>query len=85
MFAIRLIPENVDKIAQADVLASPEATLKSFLAIGKEFYFIRGFVSQRGQISSWTVLPGHMFRKIMDYDPVQIQTDWSQIVRKEAP
>lgn len=87
MFAILISAENIPKILEDSSLAPFESEyLEMYLRRPTPWYFVRGYVPQRGEWKrGFTVLPAYIFPENFEYDPVKIQTDWDQIVRKVAP
>lgn len=84
MFAILISAENLPKIRehQESLSTSHSHTLsRVYLNSRKEWYYIRGVLD--GSLNpSWSAIPKYVLDKTYEYDPIKIQTDWDQIVRK---
>lgn len=83
MFAILINQENVAKIP-IESFTNPEdlqRTLNLCLALKRRWYFVRGFVDNRGRFYDWVTLPHYIIEEDYEYDANKIQTDWDQIVR----
>ena len=89
MFAIKITEDNMETITESGVFATkPKNFVAMFLSRsqrGGDWALIRGYVPDRGAIIDWAVLPKFVLDEFFDYDPDKIQTDWTNLVRKEAP
>lgn len=82
MFAILMSEDTLPKILEVDALTDKDvAFLKTCCT--KQRYFIRGYVSRRGALIPWTILPSYLFTPIFEHDEIKIQTDWDLIVRMQ--
>lgn len=87
MFAIKLTQSNWPEIKAHEQLIDSDKNfmMNVLLPSGREYFYIRGYVSTRGVVHSSAILPGFVFRRRFDYDTEKIQTGWNQIVRLETP
>lgn len=86
MFAILISEENMPDIADSGVFdKQPVSNVSLYLNRPRPWYFIRGYVTLRGTLDEWAVLPAYMLEETFDYDPDKIKTDWTNLVRKESP
>ena len=83
MFAILISEENREQIASSGVLEFREMfTIDVYMRAKSQYVLVRGWTSPRGEHKPWTVLPWYIIDELYEYDPVKIQSDWDQIVRK---
>lgn len=84
MFAIRITEENESKIREVTLTDFDREALDIYLQTEGRWCWIRGYVNKRGVVYQNTALPFRLIVRDFEYDPVRIETDWDQIVRKEA-
>ena len=83
MFAIEINEATLPKIF--DLSYSRPIDPKAFdyhLRSSNTWYFVNAFVTPSGRVHEWTIIPWHKLRRDFEHDPVKIQNDWDQIVRK---
>lgn len=84
MFAILISNETMPKINEVEVLSDSFKTVLGSLYCNKriDWYLITGFVTERGGIMPWNILPAFVFIPKFEHDEEKIKTDWDIIVRK---
>lgn len=85
MFAILISEKNLPIIKEHQDELSPSLGHfydKPYLASLVDWYYIRGYVTEKGALESWAAYPEEYFTRKFDYNPEKIKTDWDQIVRK---
>ena len=83
MFAILISEENMPKIEkEAPTRPYLIESVRSYLGLSADWYFVTGYVDHKGRFKPSTVLPAYIIDENFEYDPVKIKTDWDQIVRK---
>lgn len=88
MFAIKITEENMEKIKEAmPMLHGPylRAIEAKYMDRRVPWYFIRGYVDQRGRLHLFNLLPVFILDQHFEIDTEKAKTDWDQIVRKETP
>lgn len=84
MFGLLISEDNLPKIRE---FLSPNdvSTMGLYLhpAI-KEWYIVRGYYNDRGNVVDWVVLPKYILDADYEYDALKIRTEWDQIVRKNS-
>lgn len=84
MFAIEINDESIAKIvATSDLPSDVYLSLAMFNHNRNKWYLIRGYINLRGAYEPWAFLPSYILSSRYEFDPVKIQTDWDQIVRKD--
>ena len=84
MFAILIAPENMPKIAERfDLPPHDQNFIDMCLRDRSDWYFISGYVTERGQVTDWSVLPRYRLFWSFDFDEEKIKTDWTITVRKD--
>lgn len=81
MDAIEFTETNLPKILQTEALSVAEAQGLTDVFIKKNYVFIRGYYDDRVPLQLWAMMPSFVFEKNFDFDPIQIHTDWDEIVR----
>lgn len=87
MHAIQITEENMAKIVESNGLTEKDkASIGRYYARNQRhtWYFIRGYVTQRGKHIDWCVLPAANFEHGFEFSPEKIRTDWDQVVRKRV-
>lgn len=85
MFAIHISEETMPLIKEhQDTLPSGVGRIleSAYLTSLTEWYYIQGYVNNNGGVESWAAFPEYILVRQFEYDPIKIQTDWDQIVRK---
>ena len=83
MFAMLITSENLPKITEESSSDyADRKTMDTYLALSERWYAITGYTSQFGEFFPLTVLQQYILDHSFQYDPVKIQSDWDQIVRK---
>jgi hypothetical protein len=86
VFAILVSEENrktvMDTIADRTPDHPVDYDLFTNRPRGVEYYFVTGYVNDRGEVEPWAFLPSFVFRQEFEYDAERIQTEFDQIVRK---
>lgn len=83
MFAIRITNDNMPKIL--DRYMDPPLTEELFalqLNSPGTWYIVTGYVTRRGAVMDWAILPAYLIEGQFQYDHEKIQHDWDQIVRQ---
>ena len=81
VFAIKFTEANLPQILQTDNLSVSEAQAMRDVFITKDYVFIRGYYPEHGPAQAWAIMPWFFFRDIFEYDDINVQHNWDQIVR----
>lgn len=85
MFAILFSEENLGKILEHnETVDSAPVYPDVYLNHKNDWYYIRGYVTNRGKVVDYAVIPEYLFVKVFDYNPEKIKTDWDIIVRHQG-
>jgi len=85
MFAILISEENLPKIKEhQNSLHSLDERLyaRPYHTSPVNWYYVRGYVDQKGTLVSWTCFPEELFNRLFESNAEKVKTDWDQIVRK---
>jgi len=83
MFAIEITKANLGQIWERFEAPEPDKfDYGLWLHTTEPYYYVSGYVGHSGTPQPFAILPKHQLDKYFEYDPVKIQNDWDQIVRK---
>lgn len=84
MFAILIAEENLQKIhtIQYPGHSPDELNMRLYTEHHNSWYFVHGYVDNRGRYTDWAILPEYILVDNFEFDKDKAQTDWDQIVRK---
>lgn len=82
MHAVKILSETIGLIEARDILPPSEFENVKNLFMDREYVLITGYVTRTGKVERYAILPTKVFTESgFDYDPVEIQHDWSLVVQ----